>query len=106
MSGEGQTFEQGPVSVDGAWYALIDGEWTRVPSPRPAATIARPPIPHGYVPIDGAWFRNVDGQLEPAASPIPARVSPGRRIPAGYVSVDGTLFRIDDGAANADSEAA
>ena len=93
-------YEQGPVSVDGAWLALVDGEWTRVPSPHgnASATAPRPPIPAGLVSIDGAWFRNVGGQLERAASPFPAPVAPARRIPDGYISVDGAHFRIDVGA--------
>lgn len=106
MNGEGQTLEQGPVSVDGAWYALVDGEWMRVPPPRPAATIVLLPIPHGYVSIDGAWFGNLDGRLAPAASAIPARLSRSRPVPEEYVSVDGALFRVEAEAEPADVEAA
>jgi hypothetical protein len=99
-------YEQGPVSVDGVWYALIDGEWTQVPSPTSKAPVTAPPIPDGYVSVDGAWFRNVDVKLEPTTSPIPASTSPGRAIPDGYVSVDGGLFRVKGAAEPNDTEGA
>ncbi len=102
----GRECEQGPVSVDGAWYALVEGEWTRVPSPNSDASADRPRIPDGYISVDGAWFRNVDGKLEPTTSPIPPSTSPGRDIPEGYISVDGALFRVQAPAEPEDTEAA
>lgn len=85
-------YEQGPISVDGAWFALIEGEWTRVPSPHSEASATPLRIPDGYISVDGAWFRNVDGNFEPTTSPIPRSTSPGRVIPEGYISIEGGLF--------------
>jgi hypothetical protein len=46
-------YEQGPVSVDGAWFAAVEGEWRQVPSPTFEAR-TRPTIPDRNHSIDGA----------------------------------------------------
>ncbi len=51
-AGRGQ-YEQGPVSVDGAWFAVVDGEWRQVPSPTSEARSGTT-IPDGNVSVDGA----------------------------------------------------
>jgi hypothetical protein len=48
--GRGQC-EQGPVSVDGAWFAVIDGEWRRVARPTSEARSGTT-IPDGSVAVD------------------------------------------------------
>jgi hypothetical protein len=85
----------GSISIDGARYALVDGQWALVPSPLSEPAVGRPPVPDGYVSVGGAWFRTVDGRLEPTTSPLPAAPARGRPIPEGYVSVDGALLRVE-----------
>jgi hypothetical protein len=68
VEAEKTQYEQGPVSVDGAWFAVVDGEWRQVRHPNPPA---RSPAPssmpagefeQGPVSVDGAWFAIDDGE--------------------------------------------
>lgn len=50
--GRGQ-YEQGPVPVDGASFAVVDGEWRQVPRLTSEAR-SRTTIPDGSVSVDVA----------------------------------------------------
>lgn len=52
----GGGFEQGPIPVDGAWLAVVDGEWKQVGYPTSGDADPRRTIPEGYVSADGALF--------------------------------------------------
>lgn len=56
MTSDHARYEQAPISVDGAWFARVEGEWKRVgfvaPPDRPART-----IPDGYISFEGALSR-------------------------------------------------
>jgi hypothetical protein len=90
--GRGQ-YEQGPVSVDGAWFAVIDGEWRRVP--RPDLPVGKTAPSRSYpsrsdqapVCVDGGWFAVVDGEWRQVPR-LTSEARSGTTIPDGSVSVD------------------
>ena len=56
--------EQETVSVDGALYAILDGEWTKVGfAADPNEPYATPfSLPEGHVSLDGAVYVISDGE--------------------------------------------
>jgi hypothetical protein len=58
--------EQEPVSVDGALYAIVDGEWTRAGFSGSRKDLDATPfsLPEGHVSVDGALFAIVDGEWQ------------------------------------------
>jgi hypothetical protein len=85
--------EQGPVSVDGARYAIVDGEWSRVGFfDSPKDPDARPfSLPDGHVSVDGAVYAIIDGEWTRAGfsgSRKDLDATPFS-LPEGHVSVDG-----------------
>lgn len=99
MTTDAARYEQGPVSVDGGWFALLDGEWKQVANPNPPGTATPAAVPEGDfeegpVSVDGAWFARVEGEWKQVGFVAqPSR--PGRTIPEEYLSVDGALMRIE-----------
>jgi hypothetical protein len=64
---ENPRHDQEPVSIDGAVYVIVDGEWTRVGFSGSAKDPDAEPfsLPDGQVSIDGAVFASVDGECTP-----------------------------------------
>jgi hypothetical protein len=96
---ENPRHEQEPVSIDGALYAIADGEWTRVGFSRRAKDPDAKPLslPEGHVSVDGAVYAIIDGELErvgAVGNPNSADEEPFS-LPDGKVSVDGALIAVD-----------
>ena len=89
------------MSVDGAHYAIVDGEWTRVrfadrPKDRDTAPFS---LPDGHVSVDGGTYAIIDGEwrrVGAAGNPNGADEEPFS-LPDGHVSVDGALYATVDG---------
>jgi hypothetical protein len=94
VTAERGQYEQGPVAVDGAWFAVVDGRWRQVPNPNLPARKTAPSSPRANgaeqapICVDGGWFAAVDGEWRR----VPRPTSEARRGPTnlgGKFSVDG-----------------
>ena len=99
MTSDAERYEQGPISVDGGWFALVDSEWQQVRNPNPPRSGPPVAVPagdfeEGPVSVDGAWFARVEGEWKQVGF-VAQPDRPARTIPDGYVSADGAPFRID-----------
>ena len=92
-NGRGQD-EQRPVSVDGGWFAEVDGEWRQVPNPNRPARTPTPSSTHTSgskqtpVSVDGGWFAEVDGEWRQVPNPTISDAPQESTIRDGQVFVD------------------
>jgi hypothetical protein len=101
MTANSAQYENGPIPIDGGWFAVVDGEWRQVPHPNlPTSAAAPPSTPRGEfekgpISVDGAWLAVVDDEWKQVGYATPGDANPRRTIPEGYVSVDGALLPVE-----------
>jgi hypothetical protein len=78
---------EGHVSVDGAVYAIVDGEWERVGAVGNPDRADEEPfsLPDGHISVDGALYAVVDGEwTRVGPTGTPATNAPNRRAQHVY----------------------